>query len=497
MSGWLQISSFAVIALAWSALGIAQETVSPADTELPEALGRVFTGHDIDTDRVGIVVQEVGAAEPLLSLNRGTAFNPASTIKLLTTWLALEELGPAYTWPTEAFLDGELDRGVLRGDLIVKGYGDPYFIAERLWGFQRQLRMRGLRAIDGDLVIDNSYFANEYGDPAAFDGEAMRAYNVTPDAFLVNFQAVRFYFMPDRALGTVKVFAEPSPANMSIENRLKLGNGYCGGYQNGIAINSVGQQRDRVVLSGRYRSNCDEYSMTRAVLTGPSYAYGVFRSLWEESGGSLSGNFRLGAAPAVPDLELGLQEPDSVAGPEPFIRVESPPLADVIEYINKFSNNVMARHLFLTLGVEATEPPATLAKARKAADQALQSYGLEFPELRIDNGAGLSRDTRIAAGSLAQLLGAAAQRPWAPEFISSLSLAGLDGTMRKRFVDEALTGQMHLKTGRLTGVYSTAGYVRARSGRDYVVVILQNYPGADKGPGEEAQEALLRWLYEQ
>jgi len=479
------------------ALASNNAVAAPATGELPGSVQAVIKGHKLPEASVSIVVQEIGAAAPVLSFNAGKPLNPASTIKLLTTWLALEELGPAYTWPTEAYLDGKLERGVLRGDLIIKGYGDPYFITERLWRFQRQLRMRGLRSIEGDLVIDNSLFTNEYDDPAEFDGKGMRVYNVTPDAFLVNFQAVRFYFMPDLAKNTVRVIGDPMPSNLTIENQLQLGKGFCGGYQNGIGIRpSEPKDRNRIVLTGRYRSGCEEYGLTRSVLTGPSYAYGVFRSLWEETGGILSGDWQLGIAPTAPEFSKNL--PADLAGsPEPFVQVQSPPLSDVIQYINKFSNNVMARHLFLTLGVEAFEAPATRAKARQAANEALARKGFSFPELRLDNGAGLSRKTRIAAGSLAEILLAAEDRPWSAEFISSLSLAGLDGTMRKRFKEEEMTGQMHLKTGRLTGVFATAGYVHARSGRDYVVVILQNYSGADDGPGEEAQAALLRWVYEQ
>jgi D-alanyl-D-alanine carboxypeptidase/D-alanyl-D-alanine-endopeptidase (penicillin-binding protein 4) len=157
----------------------------------------------------------------------------------------------------------------------------------------------------------------------------------------------------------------------------------------------------------------------------------------------------------------------------------------------------MARQLFLTLGIEAYEPPGTLAKSRDAAADALQRRGLDFPELHLDNGAGLSRDTRISAEHLGVILQQAATSPWSAEYVSSLSLAGLDGTVRKRFTEEEATGRMHLKTGRLQDVFATAGYVHARSGHEYVVVVLQNFRGADDGPGEEVQAALLRWVYQQ
>jgi D-alanyl-D-alanine carboxypeptidase/D-alanyl-D-alanine-endopeptidase (penicillin-binding protein 4) len=471
-----------LVTLAWLAGSVA--AVAADTSKLPDSVASVLQHHRVPANSVSVVVQEIGAdSDPLVSFNADESMNPASTIKLLTTWLALEELGPAFKWPTEAYLDGELEGGSLDGDLIIKGYGDPYFITERLWGFQRQLRLQGLQHIKGDLVIDSSYFLDEYGDPGEFDGEALRAYNVVPNAFLVNFQAMNLVYKPDLAAGKVTVLADPVPLNLYIDNRLRLVDGYCGGYQNGITVAAADpQKRDRIILTGRFGRNCEQYRMTRSALTGPTYAYGVFKALWEETSGTLAGELREGEAP----------EDET-----PFLRVESPPLDDVIEYVNKFSNNVMARHLLLTLGVQAFDAPATQDKGRRAAYAALQRRGLNFEELRLDNGAGLSRETRISAASLARVLIQATQSPWESEYVSSLSLSGLDGTMRKRFTDEEMTGRMHLKTGRLQNVFATAGYVHARSGKDYAVVILQNFKGADDGPGEAAQIALLRWAYDQ
>jgi len=464
----------------------------PDKGTMPASLQQVLTARRVPADSYGIYVQELGAAEPLLRISASRAFNPASTAKLLTTWLALEVLGPTYTWPTDAYLNGTLERGTLRGDLILKGYGDPYFITERLWQFQNQLRMRGLRTIDGDLVIDNSYFVDEHGDPSDFDGRGSRVYNVLPDAMLVNFQSVEVHVLPDKMRQTVRVVAEPMPSNLVIENRLKDGKGSCWA----SIETSQAMKYDRLVVAGTYRPNCNEFSAPRAVLTAPAYAYGVFRTLWEDSGGAITGEFRQQSVEEASNSADSALADSAAPSPEPFLRVMSPPLADIITYINKYSNNVMARNLFLTLGAKAFGPPATLAKARRATNEALRERGFNFQELYVDNGSGLSRKDRISAQSMAQILLAAAKRPWAPEFISSLSLTGMDGTMRKRFKTESLAGQAHFKTGTLNGVAAAAGYVHARSGRTYVVVIMLNYPGASYGPGQEAQNALIRWVYE-
>lgn len=456
-----------------------------ADTshELPARVERVLGAYDMDAASYSVWVQDVDADTPLLAVNADVARNPASTIKLLTTFLALEDLGPAYTWRTEVYLDGELQDGRLAGDLYLKGYGDPYLVTERVWLLLRGLRQRDLRDIEGDLVIDNSFFAVPPEDPGAFDGQPYRVYNVTPEAFLVNFRAVNFIFRPAADEQGVQIIADPAPANLEIRNQLQLREGRCGGYQGGIRV-APGEANvgGVVTFSGRFGRDCPEYRLARSVMDAREFSYGVVRSLWEESGGTLGGTGR----DATVDEDW-----------ESFYDFDSPPVSEVIRRVNKWSNNVMSRQVFLTMGAERFGAPGTVEKARDAATAALAERGLDFPELRLDNGAGLSRDTQISARNLARLLLAGYDSPYRSEFESSLALAGLDGTMRRRFRDDQLTGRMHIKTGRLSGVFAMAGYLRAASGRDFVVVAMQNHPQAHRGPGEEAHTALLRWVYAQ
>jgi D-alanyl-D-alanine carboxypeptidase/D-alanyl-D-alanine-endopeptidase (penicillin-binding protein 4) len=469
----------------WSALIFVSLSSAIADTRdtLPESVARILAAYKMPSDSLSVFVQNVDEDTPLVAVHSDLVRNPASTIKLLTTFLALENLGPTYQWKTEAYLGGTLSDGRLDGDLYLKGYGDPYMLIERYWLFLREMRQHGLQRIEGDLVIDNTQFAIERGDTGAFDGQPERTYNVFPDAFLVNFQAINFTFRPDPGADRVIIVADPKPANLEIRNQLRLGGGYCGGYQNGIKFGiSDARDRNRATFSGSFRGQCKEYHLSRSVLQPPTFAYGVFKTLWREMGAELRGDWRLERVPE--DLE-------------PFVTVESPPLLEVIHGVNKWSNNVMARHILLTMGIERFGPPGTVEKGRKAVDEFLASREMNFPELRIDNGAGLSRDTRISARNLGRILLAAHKGVYSAEFISSLPLAGLDGTLRKRFKDEGLTGRMHLKTGRLTGVFAMAGYIKSKSGHDYVVVAIQNEPDAHRGPGEEVQSEFLRWVYKQ
>ena len=453
------------------------------DGALPDSVASIIAAHGMSPDGFSAFVQDTAEDTPFVSVNDDVARNPASTIKLLTTWLALEELKPNYQWTSEVFLGGELLDGRLDGDLYVKGYGDPYMVIERYWLLLNQLRQKGIKHIGGDLVIDNTYFDMPPGDTGAFDGQARRSYNVVPDAFLVNLQTVSFLFSPNPVADRVDIIAEPMPANLEISNQLKLSDARCGGFQRGITVQfAQPPENGRVTFSGRYSRYCGRYRLSRSVLDAPNFAYGLFRGLWEQGGGTLAGSLRV--EPVPEDID-------------PFHDMESLALGDIVKLVNKWSNNVMARHLLLTLGVERFGPPATVESGRRAASEILRDNGLKFPELRIDNGAGLSRETRISARSLGELLLAADDSDFRAEFVSSLPLSGMDGTMRRRFRGAELAGRMHIKTGRLDDVFAMAGYVRSRSGREFVVVAIQNDTDAHRGTGEEVQSALLKWVYMQ
>ncbi len=463
-------------------LAQAPVVLGQTQTTLPAPVNRILVQRQLPEASVSAFVQRTGASEPLLTFNADVSRNPASVIKLVTTFAALEALGPTYQWRTEAYVDGRIEGGTLTGDLLLKGYGDPYLVTERMVLLQRDLRNRGLRAIDGDLVIDNAWFAREELDPGAFDGQDYRVYNALPDALLVNYQAVNFIFRPDAARGRVEILADPAIANVEILNNMRLFKGGCASSKSGISM-VVGKAsaRPRVTFAGSLASQCGEYQLLRSILDGPAFAYGVFRSLWEEQGGRLTGGFRQGQVPA---------------GKTPLITFQSPPLAELIRPVNKVSNNVMARQIFLTLGAEKLGAPGTLEKGRQATVAALASQGLNFPELRLGNGSGLSRETRISAGSLGRMLLAAHASPFQPEFQASLSLSGLDGTTRRRFKDDPSPGDMHLKTGTLNGVTAIAGYVHSESGANYVVVMVVNQAKATWGGGKDAQNALLRWVHQ-
>lgn len=449
------------------------------EAPLPEAVARALAQAEIPESAAAFYVHEIGAERPLLAVGATRSMNPASAIKLVTTYAALELLGPAFQWTTEAYAAGALSDGVLEGDLVLKGRGDPKLTLENFWLLLRGLRGRGLREIRGDLVLDRTYFAATDHDPARFDEQPTRPYNTGPDALLVNFKAVRLSFVPDSEARRVRILAEPALPQVEIVNRLTLAGGPCGDWVNRLKVEAQGgAAATRLAFSGRYAASCGERERSYSVLPHAQYVLGLFRELWRELGGTFSGTVRDGTVSA--DLR-------------PIYVVESPPLAQVVRDMNKFSNNVMARQLYLTLGAEGAGEPATLEKADRVIREWLAAKGLAFPELRLENGSGLSRLERISAAHLGQLLLVSFRSPVMPEFIASLPLAAMDGTMKKRLAEANVAGQAHIKTGSLTGVRSIGGYMLDARGRRLVVVSIVNHPNAANA--QAAQDALLTWIY--
>lgn len=452
--------------------------IGTAQHSIPVDVKNVLNRRQLPDDSLSLYVENLTSGKTVIAWNEDTPRNPASVMKLLTTLIALETLGPTYRWKTEVYLQGEIEDERLAGDLLLKGYGDPFLVTERLWSMLRGIRRTGISTIDGDLLLDDSHFDVADYDPGAFDNQPLRAYNVAPSALLMNFKVVRFQFEPDVASAMIKLRLDPELDNLQVVNRLSLKNGRCGGYQRGITI-TPNENVDRMIFSGDFPSGCRSYAMDRTVLGHNEFAYGLFKTLWQEMGGTIGGSWKNTRASG---------------DAKPFLTYESLPLTDIIASVNKHSNNVMARQLVYTMGAEAFGPPGTADKGKQVVEGWLAERKFDFAELNFDNGAGLSRVSRLTARHLGDLLRYAWQGPLMPEFVSSMSLSGLDGTLTYRFRSSGLAGRAHMKTGSLDHVSAIAGYLQAKSGDRFIVIALQNYPDVHRGTGEEVQAALLRWV---
>jgi len=423
------------------------------------------------------VVQEAGTGQRKLAWNDDQAANPASVFKLFTTYAALDLLGPAWTWNTPVLLSGPLRDGVLDGSVAIRGSGDPKLVVERVWLMLRRLQQLGVKDIRGDILLDRSAFSVPEASPAEFDGDPTRPYNVRPDALLLNYKSVIYSFTPDTARGVATISAEPALAGVQVDTSVPLSAGPCDDWRS--ALKAQLGEPGRVRFTGAYAASCGEKTWPVAYADARSYNARLIEQLWREAGGRLGGSVKDGAVPTGARLAF-----DSA----------SPALAEVVRDINKFSNNVMAEQLFLSLPAAARGNTATGPTRPDEARETLRRWVQErfgeaaARETVIDNGSGLSRDTRVSAQLIARLL----QQAWGSavmsELMSSLPVSGLDGTLKR---STATAGRAHMKTGSLRDVAAVAGYVLSHSGRRYVVVAILNHPNANAG--RPALDALVQW----
>jgi D-alanyl-D-alanine carboxypeptidase/D-alanyl-D-alanine-endopeptidase (penicillin-binding protein 4) len=450
---------------------------------LPPAVEAALERVKLPREAISLVVADAeGRAAPRLLHRAQVPMNPASVMKLVTTYAALDLLGPAYTWSTPVYIEGAVRDGTLYGTLTIRGLGDPKLVLERMWLLLRRVQGLGVRHIHGDIVLDHSAFSVPDTDPGGFDGEPLRPYNVAPDALMLNYKSVVMTFVPDRTANIAQVQFDPPLAGVTVPTTVPLSAGECGDYR--ATLRADFSDPARVRFAGTYPASCQEKVWPVAYVDPRSYGVRAIEGLWQAMGGQLTGSVRDGRLGAP----LG-------GAPVPVFELVSPSLAEVIRDINKFSNNVMAQQLFLTLGL--TQRPAGSATAPGSMDAAREvirrwwpervGTGLEPPVM--DNGSGLSRSERISAQGLARMLQVAYLSPQMPELMSSLPITGVDGTMRRNRSRAA--GNAHLKTGSLRDVAALAGYVHGASGRRYVLVALINHPNA--GAGRPVLDALLEW----
>ncbi len=448
---------------------------------LPSQVSEQLKRFGIPLSAVSVEVRQVDTNRPILSVNADQLRNPASVMKLVTTASALELLGPTYQWKTDYLIDGKMVGDTLQGNIVMRGSGDPFLTVDRFWGHMLAIRERGIRDIRGNLIIDNTLFNLPPHDRAAFDGKPQRLYNVGPDAALTNFSATRFVLEP-RGNG-VNVFADPPLANLVVHNKLVAQGGKCVNRNAGWSMRQNARDgKLHVTFSGNYRTRCRVHSISRSLFSNNDYTYQLFRYLWESMGGTLSGGYRTGATPETASH---------------LVAMPSRSLSENIASINKYSNNVMARQLLLTLGV-ATSDQLTADVRGAGVDATLQwmnSMGIDTSGISIENGSGLSRTSRISARQMNDLLAIVWNSTWRPEFLASFSLAALDGTMRKRLKKSPVAGRARIKTGLINGVRSMAGYVHSQSGEHFLVTMMIDSNKVNYWNGNLVQDAILEWIY--
>ena len=434
---------------------------APVNTTLSPKVQQALKTNKLQDDALSLVLLPLNGPGIPTVYNADVSMNPASTMKLVTTYAALEMLGPTHQWKTEFYTDGTLNNGILQGNLYLKGGGDPKLNMEKLWLLMRDLRANGVQQGTGDLVLDRNFFEQPQLPAFNDDGnDKNKPFLVKPDSLMVNLKALRFVARNDS--GKVLISVEPPIASIKIDNQVKaLNSKQCTG---DVRYNPVTQADGSVLVtvSGQLADGCNSQTYL-SLLDHATYTAGAVRAIWKELGGSIQGQDRQASVPKNAKL---------------LARAFSPDLAEIIRDINKYSNNTMAQQLFLSLGAQfRNDADGDDAKAaQRVVRQWLAKKGITAPHLVMENGSGLSRAERVSAREMAQMLQAAWKSPYAAEFISSMPIAGKDGTMRKRLKTTAMNGQAHIKTGTLNTVRAISGFSRDSNGNTWAVVAILNDP---------------------
>jgi serine-type D-Ala-D-Ala carboxypeptidase/endopeptidase (penicillin-binding protein 4) len=449
-----------------------------ADIKLTPPIQDWLQAASIPQQRVSIAIAPAGNAEILFDLNAEQALNPASLMKLYTTYGALNILGTNYFWSTKLLSQGTLkpDTDVFMGDIFIKGSADPSLKLQDVWRLLRELRLSGVKHIEGDWIFDRSIILSnmDINNPDMFDGSGEKPYNVQPDGLLMNFNTTRLVFQP--ALPNWRVIADPMPLGWTQSGNITSTQGNCTDWRSTftsqIQPSNASLLEGNIQFKGSIPNSCGQQNLYRAIAHADSYTSGLIKTVWQELGGTHSGQFRTGIAPSNSAV---------------LAQVDSEPLSSIIRDINKRSNNVMAKMLYLNLSAAA--PFNQIASEQRLRDW-LKSVGLNDPSLHFDNGSGLSRIERSSALALVKLLQHGYKHQVMPEFISSLAVAGQDGTLTKRL--KRIAGLAHLKTGTLQDSVALAGYVLGKSGQWYVFAGIINHNNT--AGGQATLDQLVVWL---
>lgn len=453
---------------------------------LPAGLREQIEAAGLPLDRYGLFAAPLAGGAPLLSWQAGVPFALASTAKLVTSALALDLLGDAFRWQTAAHLTGPVHQGRLLGDLVIVGGGDATLTSEAVREWMQRLRSAGLQDVLGDIVLDRSAFRLAEEDHLGTPQPAPdRPHHLRPDALALDGGALHVA-LQEAGRGPPQLeLTPPLAGSIRLVNAVARAPG----------CSASAQWRERpgseeLVVRGGWSPDCPDRDLRVAVLTPAELSRRAFGELWRQSGGRLQGRVREASAGPVPPWRL----PDAQGRlPQPWSVQSSAALPELLLEMNKPSNNLIARHLMLSLAPQFPLQPATAAAAQARARSWLQAQGWAPAALSIDSGSGLSRTERGTPQVMVELLRRVMRGPQGHRLVASLPLAGVDGTLEHRLRGGAAQGRAWLKTGTLLDARALAGVVQARSGRWLAVALFANDAEA-VAQATPALDACVEWL---
>jgi serine-type D-Ala-D-Ala carboxypeptidase/endopeptidase (penicillin-binding protein 4) len=494
----LALAAASLLTPAWAA--DAPPAAAPAETAsrpvisatappgLTAALAGLPTMQVFSRSEISLEVVNAATGEPVYRFGDDRPLLPASTMKLVTSAVALRELGPAYRFPTWIKYDGELGAdGVLAGNLYVIGQGDPTMVVERMWKMVADIKARGVSEIQGDVRFDDTYMAGEGtwvpGWNKAEDLERGEVYYSALGALSLNYNVASIVVRPGATVGGAAVAAFDTPSDVLVlDNQLTTGRARSKYW---VKVERKLDDAGKVgtyTLTGNVPVDLDaDHPPIYRTLADPSGNYvSVFRDLARAHGIKVKGKFKL--APNAPESKL-------------LLKVESDRLADILTDMNKQSNNFIAEQVLRTVAAERAGLPGTTEKGARLLGDYLSSLGVPAEQYAFVNGSGLSRDIRIAPSALdAVLVDMHGNLDLGPEYRSTLAVGGRDGTLWHRFRDDGMEGRVRAKTGSLSGVFCLAGYVTGSDGTEYAFTFLVNELEGSTARARAAHDQLVRVL---
>jgi len=440
---------------------------------LPYDLEERISSIPLNKNNYSIFIQSTNNPIPLASWHAHKKRSPASVIKILTTYSALMELGYDYHWETKFYHTGTIKRGVLRGDLVVKASGDPTLKTRDINSIVAGIKSHGIKRITGNIILDKSIFRISSRNNSGFDKNKYSPYNAMPDALMFNQRKSTVCVAPHGR----KIYLDKDVPDLSynVVNKLKVVNGSCRGSR---AWPRVSVRQNNIIFSGKLSRHCPNRKVCK-VITKPHLSfYYTLKKKIQKSGIKYSGKMKLKKTPRSAKY---------------LFSHYSKSLEEIISVTAKKSNNLFARQILLTLGVTQYGAPGTLQKGRNGVERILNRHHILEPgKTFIENGSGLSRISKVTAQSLGNLL-LDGYHNYGDRWMQTLSIAGVDGTIRRRFKYSSVYGRAWMKTGTIRRVANISGYVEGASGERYVVVVLVNDKYSRKY-GRKLANKVIEWV---
>ncbi|MFH1262082.1 MAG: D-alanyl-D-alanine carboxypeptidase/D-alanyl-D-alanine-endopeptidase [Pseudomonadota bacterium] len=447
-------------------LALVTTAASAADGPWASFLEPLVSRERLPPGRYGIEFRELRSGKLLFSDGAENLLNPASTIKVLTSAAALSKLGPDFRFKTLVSKSGN--------DLCLIGRGDPSLVDETMWLLVEEARRKGVQKIAGDLIADDSYFPATRDHGIEFEGDGERAFTAPIGALSTNFNSLTIHAEPTEIGQPPRLFLDPELPLFRLRNRARTAPNAV----KGDLSASIDRSGDSFVVTvgGKVSARTERMTIYRAVPDPAIYAAALFAEHFRRAGGTIAGKIRGGVCPATA---------------APLFEFSSKPLSHVVFDLNKFSNNFIAEMILRSIG-DKPEPESGLRTMRDW----LPAHGIPAPGVVVENGSGLSRKTRISARMIVEILRAAStDLKVAPEFLSSFGIAGIDGTLHRRFVGTPAESRLRAKSGSLSGVISLAGVLQIPDGIEVAFCTLFNAPSKPNWDLQKLEERLILAIF--